>query len=214
MSTRKVKIISGNYQYNQMFQHNGWEVVDELEEADLVQFTGGEDVSPESYGEMRHPYTNSSHRRDELEARVFKLAKTWSKPMAGICRGGQFLNVMCGGRMYQHVNNHAIGGTHLVINVETGGMMNATSTHHQMMRAGENAEVVGIASEATLCEHMEGGEIKYHTTERGTDVEVLFYKEDKALCFQPHPEYMDVNSPCQKWYFNLIESKFFNNEEA
>src|SRR3546814_3238996 len=40
----------------------------------------------------------------------FAIARRMHKPMAGICRGGQFLNVMCGGSMIQHVEGHAIHG--------------------------------------------------------------------------------------------------------
>ncbi len=208
MSTaKKVLIVEGNGQYSRMFTANGWELADSIDSADLVQFTGGADVTPSLYHEARHPYTSNDPSRDTREARIYKLASQMKKPMAGICRGGQFLNVMCGGSMYQHVNNHAIHGTHLVINMDTGGLLPATSTHHQMMRAGSSAVLLGVASEATECQHMEGGAIAYHEPERGSDVEVLHYPEQNILCFQPHPEYLEKTSPCQKWYFSLIKSK-------
>jgi gamma-glutamyl-gamma-aminobutyrate hydrolase PuuD len=214
VNTAKVWIVEGNQQYINMFQHQGWEVVSSIEEADLVQFTGGSDVSPDMYGEKAHPYTSANPLRDEREARIFRIATHLKKPMAGICRGGQFLNVMCGGWLYQHVNNHAIHGTHTAINVETNCILPVTSTHHQMMRAGLDARILGIASESTQCENMEGGSLNYHDQEDGTDVEVLFYPKEKVLCFQPHPEYMELVAPCQKWYFKLIKDKLGVSADA
>ena len=200
----KVCILGGNSQYVQMYLNRGFEPA-ELAEADLVQFTGGHDVSPVLYGETRHEQTVSNSARDAREARAFKLALQMGKPMAGICRGGQFLNVMCGGSMFQHVDNHARAGTHPVYDVRTKESIPCTSTHHQMMRAGPAAELIGVASEATVLESMKGGSIHYVKQKRGQDVEVLFYREQRALCFQPHPEFLDRDSLCQQWYFDLIE---------
>ena len=203
---RNVYIVEGNAQYVGMFARNGWGVVDDITKADLVQFTGGSDVDPDRYGEAKHPYTSIHKARDAQEERIFTLAMNLGKAVAGICRGGQFLNVMCGGSLYQHVNNHAIHGTHNAINLESGVVIPVTSTHHQMMRAGAFGEVVGVASEATMCENMEGGAIAYHEQQRGEDVEVVYYKEENVLCFQPHPEYLEVDSACQQWYFSLVNS--------
>ena len=200
----KVHIINPNVQYIDMYYNQGWKIAGDIREADLVQFTGGEDVDPKLYGEEVHPRTHYSLARDSREIRAFNAAKAMGKPMAGICRGGQFLNVMCGGRMYQHVDNHAIAGTHPVIDLETGGSVMCTSTHHQMMRPSADGLIIGVASEARVLEVMEGNDICTIEQKRGDDVEVVLYKRDKVLCFQPHPEYMSHDSECQLWYFELI----------
>jgi len=205
--TKKVYIINSNSQYISMFIGRGWEVVDKMEDADLVQFTGGSDVSPHLYNEEEHPSTQVDIIRDAQERGLFEVAKALHKPVAGICRGGQFLNVMCGGSLFQNVNNHALFGTHVMINVRTGGMMPVTSTHHQMMRPGEGAKLLAVASEATVCESVLGERVCYHKQARGEDVEVLYYPEHNALCFQPHPEYMEQISECQDFYFQLIQEK-------
>lgn len=199
----KVLVIKGSRLEWEMFDNHGWSTTKDLVEADLVQFTGGEDVTPGLYGEEKHPRTFYSPSRDIEEEKIFRAAKALGKPMAGICRGGQFLNVMCGGRMYQHVNHHAIRGTHAVVDVRKGRVIDCTSTHHQMMRAGETAALLGVASEATCCEYMDEDRIRYVEQQRGQDIEVLRY--GNILCFQPHPEYLDADSECQKWYFELLE---------
>ena len=102
----RVLIVSGSLAYRQMFINYGFTVVEDIQFADLVCFTGGEDVSPHLYGQPVHPLTFSSVRRDEKEKAIFDACCERNLPMVGICRGGQFLNVMSGGKMYQHVTNH------------------------------------------------------------------------------------------------------------
>jgi len=63
-------------------------VVVGIQEADLVIFTGGEDVSPIIYGETQsHKYTQSDIHRDNVEQVFFRMAKDLGKPILGICRG-------------------------------------------------------------------------------------------------------------------------------
>lgn len=204
---KKVYILEPDRLYSTMFMQRGWEVTPRLENADLVQFTGGEDVSPRLYGEWVHPYSRCNWERDKREISIYERVLNLGIPMAGICRGGQFLNVMQGGKMYQHVNNHGVAGTHMMVDTRTGALIPVTSTHHQMMRPGANAEVLCVASESTLYEYMDGEFITKKKPERGEDIEVLFYPQHGVLCYQPHPEYMDQNSPCQQKYFDLIEEK-------
>ncbi|UCW44423.1 hypothetical protein [Pseudomonas phage PPAT] len=58
-----------------MFGKMGWEVVGikDFFNADLIQFTGGSDVTPMLYGESLHPKTYCSQRRDLEEAGYFPL---------------------------------------------------------------------------------------------------------------------------------------------
>ena len=65
-------------------------------------FTGGQDVSPEIYGET--PLENlidSCRKRDEMESVVLRKAIAADKPILGICRGIQFINAALGGTLYQ-----------------------------------------------------------------------------------------------------------------
>jgi GMP synthase-like glutamine amidotransferase len=208
----QVYIVESNFSYDRMFTQNGWDITDVLADADLVQFTGGEDVSPCLYGEKVHPTTHHNSQRDAAEADIFDICTMLKIPMAGICRGGQFLNVMCGGKMYQHVDRHAIGGTHMMVDLEAGYVVPVTSTHHQMMRPGPTAAVLGVASESTFYEHMDDGSARRYHPGRGEDIEVLFYPEQRVLCFQPHPEYMQSTSRCQQVYFRMIKEKLMGGD--
>lgn len=201
----RVYIVGIASAYGTMFVNAGWEVVDNIEGADLVQFTGGSDVSPTLYGEATHPRTHTHPARDEQEAKIFDKCIELGKPMAGICRGGQFLNVMSGGTMVQDVQGHAITGGHEVFECHTGDTYNVTSTHHQMMRPGDNAILVACADNI--------GKRKQHCDSNGdilaitdtVDVEVCYYPKTNCLCFQPHPEFFNAPTKCRDKYFEYIE---------
>lgn len=201
----KVAVLYDELNYVRMWRDNGHDVIPskEFQEADVVQFTGGADVTPSLYEEDRHPTTQPDPMRDDHEIWLFEECLSLGIPMAGICRGGQFLNVMSGGRLWQDVDGHAIGGTHLAVDTRTGKMIDVTSTHHQMMRAGEGGEVLLVASEANKLDKMQGNGIVTVPAKRGEDVEAVWYPETQCLCYQPHPEYMG-GTPCQQWYFERI----------
>jgi putative glutamine amidotransferase len=77
------------------------EVYDRL---DGVFLAGGADVDPANYGEERHPRCDRSDpARDWTEFTLVRWAAADDKPLLGVCRGIQAINVACGGSLYQHV---------------------------------------------------------------------------------------------------------------
>ena len=67
-----------------------------------VLLTGGHDVSPKLYNEA--PLDASvccCEARDAADAAVLQAAMAQRKPVLGICRGLQFLNVFLGGTLWQ-----------------------------------------------------------------------------------------------------------------
>ena len=199
-----VLIINTSDAYVNMFESMGWKVVYSYGSADLVQFTGGSDVSPSLYGEAEHPYTSTNPARDKHESDAFDICMAMGIPMAGICRGAQFLNVMSGGSLWQDVDNHAIYGVHAALDLATERMVDVTSTHHQMMRVGSNGEVLVEAYEATYYDCMKDGKVEQYT-ELGTgDVEAAYYGTTGCLCFQPHPELHGAEST-RTLYFELLQ---------
>ena len=65
-------------------------------------FTGGQDVAPQLYGEAMKPTCGElCPARDTLERELLNRALEQDKPILGICRGLQFLNVALGGTLYQ-----------------------------------------------------------------------------------------------------------------
>lgn len=182
----KVYIISGSYQYSRLFFKLGYTEVDSVEKADLICFTGGEDVTPALYGQKPHRSTYSNQHRDDKEGAIFRRALELSIPMAGICRGGQFLNVMSGGAMYQDVSKHTT--PHMLTDIFTGDEILVTSTHHQMMKPSKYAKIIATANLGGWREHYDEKDVLVHEPISETDYEVVYYAETNCLCFQPHPE--------------------------
>lgn len=204
---RKVLIVGGGYSYQLMFEQLGWEIVQDLDQTDLVQFTGGEDVSPIYYGETPHPTTHYNPRRDEYEAGIYLACIERSIPIAGICRGGQFLNVMNGGKLIQHVSGHAIRTTHPCHSELLGKKVDVTSTHHQMMVVGDGGYLDGwsykLASRKETCPN--GYTM---VVEQPYEPEVIYYEETNCLCFQPHPEHYGAVDT-RSYYFTCL-NEFLN----
>lgn len=73
-----------------------------LEVCDGILFTGGPDVAPARYGEETLPECGQIiPERDEMEDVLFHAALAAGKPMLGICRGIQVINVALGGTLWQ-----------------------------------------------------------------------------------------------------------------
>ena len=71
-------------------------------QCDAFLFTGGIDPDPVLYGEQKlNDTVEISECRDALEFPLIKIALELDKPILGICRGIQVLNVALGGTLYQ-----------------------------------------------------------------------------------------------------------------
>jgi len=194
-----------------MFKNRGWEITS-FDEADVIQFTGGADISPSLYGELPHHLTTCVPQRDMVERAVFLKAVEKKKVIAGICRGGQFLNVMNGGRLWQDVDEH--GTTHPIhvlahkfFDIKLERTIQATSTHHQMMIPASHAELIAYAKRSkyktTVDSKGRPTKIKVDGTSN-KDAEILYYRDTKSICFQPHPEYSHASKDLTNLYFQLI----------
>jgi gamma-glutamyl-gamma-aminobutyrate hydrolase PuuD len=199
-----------------MFHNQGWQIVPNIDESSLVQFTGGADVSPMLYGQYMHNRTRADLDRDKRDIAVWRIAEQMGLPMAGICRGGQFLNVMCGGSMWQDVNEHAIGKGHEMMCHLTGEVEHVTSTHHQMMIPSKGGIILGTALESYRKERhtSESGptirtltRASVHSPIEEQDIEAVFYVKENVLCFQPHPEFHGQKKLADK-YFEYIDLLF------
>ena len=67
-------------------------------------FTGGGDIHPNYYGEqVKDACGKITDLRDTLELSLFRAALKTQKPILGICRGAQLVNVALGGTLYQDI---------------------------------------------------------------------------------------------------------------
>lgn len=73
-------------------------------ELDALVLMGGSDVCPESYGEAPlSPAWNGDRIRDDYEIALLRAFMATGKPVLGVCRGAQVINVAFGGTLYQDI---------------------------------------------------------------------------------------------------------------
>ncbi len=66
--------------------------------------SGGADINPKLYGQENTGSYQVSSKRDAFEIKVIEHALEIKKPLLGICRGMQMINVVEGGTLHQDVS--------------------------------------------------------------------------------------------------------------
>lgn len=111
-------------------------------------FTGGVDIDPVRYGEEKQfDSVEVDTVRDEFEEALFRVIYPTGKPILGICRGIQSINVWLGGTLHQHLDGHRQEGegedrTHAIL-IQEGSMLHkmcgktsvmVNTFHHQAVK--------------------------------------------------------------------------------
>ena len=95
-----------------------------FELCDGLLLTGGQDIDPKLYGEQPiEACGKPCHTRDALEDALLSMALSTEKPVLGICRGIQLMNVALGGTLWQDIPSQVQGAA----GHETGA---SGATHH------------------------------------------------------------------------------------
>jgi putative glutamine amidotransferase len=85
-------------------------IADYVEHLDGLILQGGADLAPETYGEQPlRPEWTGDRIRDEYELEVLRGFIAAGKPVLGVCRGAQLINVAFGGTLYQDINSQLHG---------------------------------------------------------------------------------------------------------
>jgi putative glutamine amidotransferase len=80
---------------------------DYINQIDKLVLAGGQNVAPEFYGAIEMVESDDYHReRDAWELALVEEAIKQGKPILGICRGMQIVNVALGGTLKQKVDGH------------------------------------------------------------------------------------------------------------
>lgn len=184
-----------------MFIEEGWGISETLDgtNVDLVCFTGGHDVHPSLYGEKVNGARGFSMERDLQEVYEYTKALRLCIPMVGICRGGQFLNVMNGGKLIQDLKCF-MGGYQVV--EPTPGCIDTYPNLKVQVHVDHHQGILKDESGITLCKY---SSVKDDEEINSIDV-ITYYEYSDSLCFQPHPEW--GHKPTKKLFFDLIDDYF------
>ena len=185
-----------------------------VQEADIVLFTGGiDDISPQLYGKQSHRETYNDFDADVRDIQVFREAVSLGVPMVGVCRGAQFLHVMNGGELYQHVDNH--NSRHDIWLRREGRTIVSSSVHHQMCKYNSRMQVL---ADAIVSSNRWSDPYTCHTppTNRQSlndvDIEAFWYEDTACFGVQGHPEYTGFDE-FSEWFLKQIEDLIVYNPD-
>lgn len=77
------------------------------EDCDALLLPGGGDLEPWRYGQENIACRGLEPERDAAELELLNLFVGWKKPILGICRGMQTINVFFGGTLVQDIPGHS-----------------------------------------------------------------------------------------------------------
>ena len=173
-----------------------------LDQVDMLLLAGGGDIAAERFGQANLPCSGvPNEKRDAYELMLVKEAITMKKPIFGICRGMQLINVALGGTLWQDVELkwqaegapsvkiehqrpdckwegvHEINVNPFSKLVEILGTdrMRVNSTHHQVIKDVAEDLIVSALSDDGVIEGLESDD--------GLIVGVQFHPERLLDCF-------------------------------
>ncbi len=142
------------------------------EDSDALILCGGADISPSFYNEENVSSYNVDYELDLYEFNLLKEFVALKKPILGICRGMQMINIFFCGTLHQHIDNHKGDSGdiyHKIIYNDKEILVN--SAHHQAVK--------------TL-----GKDLTITATSLDGIVEAIRHKELPIFGVQFHPERM------------------------
>ncbi len=123
-------------------------------ETDLCSFDGfllpgGFDIDSKYYHETNYACQNVSEEMDMLDQKVIQFAIKNKKPLLGICRGIQSINVFLGGNLKQNILNHQDENHFIYYN-----------HHHVLVNSFHHQSIKTLASDLEVLAESIDGEIE------------------------------------------------------
>lgn len=179
--------------------------IKQMLQCDGLLLSGGEDVNPAHYGQIATEKCGKIiPARDHAEMKMLEAFLATGKPVLGICRGEQLMNVYFGGTLHQDIadiatschkdfrrknagNHHVsvVSGTRLaaVMGTET---FTVNSLHHQAVDKIAPALIVAATADDGIIEAVEHPDHRF------------------CIGVQWHPEHMSAYSRLQRRIFDAF----------
>jgi hypothetical protein len=173
----------------------------------MVLFTDGPHVNPQHYTEKLGKHTTIDKDRDEADRQIYNIARRYGKLLVGFGRGAEFLNVMAGGKMIQHVNNHNISH---YIQTEISSFL-SPSSHTQMMDPYElpsdKYKMIAWSKRFMSTTYLDGNNDEIDLADDFLEPEIIRFENINALAFQGDPSAPSADAGYRKFVGDLINSK-------
>jgi putative glutamine amidotransferase len=176
-----------------------------LDLCDGFLITGGTDVDPKYYGEVNLGLSKAViNRLDEIDKAVIEHAIRNKKPLLGICRGFQSINVFFGGTLHQDLGDkneahNRISSGHVVNtnfhpSFPWGSQILVNSYHHQAIKdLAPGLHVLATHEDGTL--------------------EMVIHETLPIFAVQWHPE-ITPDSPISKIIFDVFADMVYRNKKG
>ena len=156
------------------------DIDDLLNICDAFLITGGDDLHSKWYNEELSPKAGTIHlEMDEVDKYVIEYAIKTKKPMMGICRGLQAINVFMGGSLIQHIedNSHKeIANNVEFITVKNGSVFDRVYNDNSKINSYHHQCIKTLAPNFTICGYS-------HNC-----IEAICHNELPIIAVQWHPE--------------------------
>lgn len=131
------------------------------EGCDALLLPGGGDLDPGLYRQEPVNVQDAEPERDAYELSLFRFFLLKQRPILGICRGAQLINVALGGTLHQHIDGHSrLEGRdrrHMVHTDDVsllrlyGSSFSVNSAHHQAVdEPGSGLQITARAADGVI----------------------------------------------------------------
>lgn len=168
---------------------------------DCFLVVGGDDVNPVFYHDTTD--LNSTYvvkEVDMLDKSVIEYAMENNKPLMGICRGLQILNVVCGGNLIQHISNNSHK------NIKDGAYLNLNKVDHPLVALLKNDFMINSYHHQAI-NNLGKGLINLGVSDG--IIELIHHEKYPIFAMQWHPEKLNTKESkiLIEYLFNLTKER-------
>ncbi len=172
-------------------------ILEQVKSIDALILSGGGDINPTLYRKDNLDSISIDDLRDAYELKLLECALKLNKPILGICRGLQMINVYFNGTLLQHIDNHNqnftpdLGAHEIKVRGESwleeclGKEIRVNSFHHQVI-------------------DMLGDDIIVDAISNDGYIEAISIPEKHVYAVQFHPEMMFKKDICFHKMFTIF----------
>lgn len=167
-------------------------------ECDCLLLPGGGDIASRFYNQKE---TACFDVDESFDLKTFSWLAWFvekKKPVLGICKGMQYINVWFGGSLHQDIKNHSCPNEKFVHQIEIrpktflfqifGKSLKVNSSHHQsIQKLGENIKEIAVCHDGTI--------------------EAIMHEDKRIFGFQWHPERMFEENGNKIFKFFYLQTK-------